>query len=444
MDRGTKNKNIFMFHVNYYEPMIQLSCWFKIVPLVVFVSIIVVAQNFVNASEGPSVKDQNLKVEDLGVRLASPTSMAFIDNNTILVLEKGGDVRLISNGVVQENPVLNVPVDTVSERGLLGIAILNNGTKTGSTTTFGKEVFLYFTESVDGEPRNRIYKYDWDGHDLINPFLLLDLPAEPGPNHDGGKLALGPNNYLYAVVGDLNHRGQVQNIKNGPLPDNTSGILRVDIRDGKAPKDNPFYNVEGDLLDRYFAYGVRNSFGLAIDPITGLLWDTENGQSRYDEINLVKAGFNSGWSKIMGPIAKNPGVTLDQLVSFQNSSYADPVFSWKDNVGVTDIEFLSSSKLGEEYINDIFIGDINNGNMYHFQLNEDRTAVEFESNTIGHHLVADNIEEVSAVTFGTGFNGITDIVTGPDGFMYVLSDAYSDLIFGSQLSGKIYKISPLH
>src|SRR5919201_2018982 len=194
-------------------------------------------------------KDPNLRVETVVTGLSSPTSMAFIDNNNILVLEKGGQVRLVSNGVLQDKPVLQVSVDTESERGLLGIAIMNSTTTGDATTTTtainnNKFVYLYYTESNGADLRNRVYRYSWNGQTqtLVNPTLILDLPALPGPNHDGGKLVIGPDHYLYAVIGDLNHRGKLQNIKDGPDPDDTSVILRVNPNDGSAAKDNPFIN----------------------------------------------------------------------------------------------------------------------------------------------------------------------------------------------------------
>src|SRR5919197_5628187 len=108
----------------------------------------------------PSItQDPNLKVETLVNGLDSPTSMAFIDNNNIMVLEKGGQVRLVSNGALQDKPVLQVSVDTESERGLLGIAIMNcTSTKTTPTALNSNNnksiVFLYYTESNGGDLRN--------------------------------------------------------------------------------------------------------------------------------------------------------------------------------------------------------------------------------------------------------------------------------------------------
>ena len=220
--------------------------------------------------------------------------MTFLNDADILVLEKNsGEVRLISNGILQEEPVLRLDVDTTTltcARGLLGIATMEN------------EVFLYLSElGKDDQPvKNRLYKYQWNeqDHALVNPQLILDLPAIPGPNHPGGKIVIGKDNYLYTAIGDLNNEGQLQNIEDGPPPNDSSVILKISPKDGSPANDNPFlHNADKgkSQMDKYYAYGIRNVFGLAIDPITGFLWEAENGDEDYDEINLVRPGFNSGW-----------------------------------------------------------------------------------------------------------------------------------------------------
>lgn len=172
------------------------------------------------------------------------------------------------------------------------------------TTTFNNEattfVFLYYTEidGLDGDDRkgkepigNRLYRYEFVDNKLINPKILLDLPATPGPRHNGGVVLIGPDNNLYVPVGDIDgsFRGPeaqtvTQNYKNGKEPDGRSGMLRI------TQEDQPV--GEGILgnetpLQLYYAYGIRNSIGLAFDPVSGKLWDTENGPSNSDEINLV-------------------------------------------------------------------------------------------------------------------------------------------------------------
>ena len=374
----------------------------------------------------PTINDPNLSVEAVVAGLSFPTSMAFLDENNILILEKEGSVRLVSNGVLQDTPVLQIPVNSQNERGLLGVEVVNENTITAGTApnegSLQSTVFLYFSEEgggEDGELRNRVYKYQWNGQSLVNPTLILDLPAGPGTNHQGGKLIVGPDGYLYVVIGELQREGQLQNIQGGPAPDDSGVIFRVNPQDGSAASDNPF---QGDALNRYFAYGVRNSFGIAFDPITGLLWDTENGEESYDEINIVNPGFNSGWKAVMGPIS-TAGISENDLVQFPGSNYADPVFSWVESFGITDIEFLNSQQLGQRYANNIFAGDITQGNLYFFEVNENRNGLNFNTQSYPglSDLVADTDDESSSIILGTGFTGITDIETGPDGLLYVLT-----------------------
>jgi aldose sugar dehydrogenase len=183
------------------------------------------------------------------------------------------------NGVLEDKPILEVPVDITSEGGLLGIAVMSEGSNNDTNAANiseplsgkTKTVFLYYTESKGGELLgNRVYKYEWNRRNLINPKLILDLPAFDGPNHDGGKLAMGSDNYLYAIIGDLNHRGKLQNIENGPDPDDTGVIFRIDPNNGSAATNHPFANIDNDALKRYYAYGIRNSFGIAFDPVNGI------------------------------------------------------------------------------------------------------------------------------------------------------------------------------
>jgi glucose/arabinose dehydrogenase len=247
---------------------------------------------------------------------------------------------------------LTEPVDNASERGLLGIAILkednsifnkniisvagkNSPTPIGTRTAKATKVFLYLTESNGGkeQSRNRIYRYDWDSnkHLLLHPKMILDVSALPGPNHNGGKLAIGPDDYLYAVIGNVNAGDSIlQNDKNGRDPHDTSVIFRIDPNNGSPAPNNPLSSLDNNattnkILSKYYAYGIRNSFGITFDPVTGRLWDTENGELSYDEINLVTPGFNSGWQQVMGPISRS-SITTRDLVNLPGSHYADPAF----------------------------------------------------------------------------------------------------------------------
>ena len=382
----------------------------------IIISLVIIVQNNVLYAQ-PSLRDPNLKVESFVSGISLPTSMLFLDENNILVLEKEGNVRLVSNGMLQAQPLVSLTVDSKNERGLLG------------AERVGESVFLYATVK-DGEVINRIYKYTLAGAELTNEEVFMDLPGTPATNHQGGKLAVSNDGYLYSVTGELQRDGKDQNIVNGPDPDFSGAILKINPNDGSPAPNNPFQGDNpNDPLNWYQAYGIRNSFGLGVDPVTGTLWDTENGAQSYDEINLVSPGFNSGWKLAMGPISDS-GRTENDWVSFPNSSYKDPILSFIDSFGITDIEFLNSDKLGAEYSNNAFVGDYGYGNLYRFELNDDRTDFILDSPGLDDRVV-DNDDELDSILFGEGFARVTDIKTGPDGFLYVLS--FDD--------GAIYRIS---
>ncbi len=403
----------------------------------------------------PAINDPNLTMETIATGLNRPTAMTFLGPDDILVLDKdNGIVQRIIDGEVQEEPLIEVPVandNGTNERGLLGMAVA----KLNETTSY---VFLYFTESGDGQTGsdaqgvvpagNRLYRYelvedpDSGSSKLINPKLLLDLPARPGPRYNGGPLLVSQNQSditIYLIIGDLDHhRTQALNYRDGPPPDGTGGIMAIDAEGNPLPNPVLVGQANGKedigMLPYYFAYGIRNSFGMAFDPVTGYIWDTENGPDHDDEINLVRPGFNSGWAAIQGLASapENEGANpQEDLVNFGGKGvYRDPEFSWKNPVGVTAINFLNSTALGDEYANDMFVADINNGRLYHFDLNQDRTSLLLEGPL--EDKVADNVDELDSVIFGTGFRSISDIEVGPDGYLYLL-------LFGP---GKIMRIAP--
>jgi glucose/arabinose dehydrogenase len=388
---------------------------------------------------GPILHDESLAVELVAEGLDLPTSMRFLDDRTLLVLEKNkGQVRVVLDGKLLEEPALQAEVATGPEQGLLGIEIWNGKNDNNNTTS---SVFLYQTQADQENTRNLVYKYLYDENErtLENRTLILDLPGEPGPFHNGGKIAIGPHDgYIYAAIGDVSSGGgMLDNQIPGRPPDDKSVILRVDRDTGAPLQDNPFYNYTGDRekLQRHYAYGIRNSFGMDFEPMTGKLWISENGDDVYDEINIAEPGFNSGWHKIMGPIGRTNMTVENDLIIFDGAKYQDPIFSWYTPVGVTDIEFVNSTKLGEKYHGNLFVGDINNGNLYFFEVNRDRTGIKFQDPRL-FDLVADpvkkgDVSELASLILGEGFRRITDIETGPDGLLYILT--YED--------GKIYRIT---
>ena len=222
-------------------------------------------------------------------------------------------------------------------------------------------------------------------------------------------------------------------------------------------------------LNLYYAFGIRNSFGMDFDPVTGKLWDVETGRYFGEEINLVEPGFNSGWMKAQGIWELNEmlqavGIAspddesfISRLVNFnKKGKYSSPEFTWgRMPVTTSGAAFFHSDRLGKQYENDLFVGDFVNGMIFDFDLNEDRMQLSFDNKGPLKDKLADDAPELEEVIFGYGFGGITDIKIGSyDGYMYVLSldrggdeckPHYPDrscIPYSSTVEGHIFRIVP--
>jgi glucose/arabinose dehydrogenase len=452
-----------------------------------------------SAEAAPSVVDPDLAVRTAVSGLDQPISIAFLGRNDMLVLEKAtGKVKRVVNGTVHST-VLDLPVNSASERGLLGIALDPHFFVSG-------RVYLYWSESSTGADStgldqvpllgNRVDRFSWNGSTLTHDLNIIKIRAfqadEGQPlrgNHDGGVLRFGPDKKLYVVVGDVGRRGQLQNLINGPFgpgipddqfggpqPDNahlTGVILRLND-DGTPPASNPFFAAGGSMggevgtnVQKIFAYGLRNSFGMAFDPVSGNLWEQENGDDSFTEINRVEPGFNSGWVQIMGPperinqfktiettvtpsppdpfaatyfglqqirwsptnIADSPGEALSRLFMLPGAHYSAPEFSWKFEVAPAGIGFLVSRALGPQYENDLFVGAarvfLEGGHLFRFNLTGNRRKIAVDDPRLEDR-VADNVHkweitESETLLFGRNFGIGTDVQTGPNGNLYVVS-----------------------
>jgi glucose/arabinose dehydrogenase len=446
-----------------------------------------------SADPGVYIEDPSLEVEEVADGLESPTSMAFLDENRILVLEKDGKVKEIRDNKVLGVPVLDITskVDDRVERGMLGIAISTNkqddDKEDGEEANPSRYIFLFYTEKIldlnnnectssdcrtNSFVTNRLYRYQLEDNKLVDPKLILEIPGSKSNStfiHLGGTLVTGPDNYLYLTTGDgkgchdyqtcldIIHEGplaaETANMQSGARPSGMGGILRIPISGGE-PVDSEGILGDEYPLNLYYAYGIRNSFGMDFDPVTGKLWDTENGPTFGDEINLVEPGFNSGWAKIQGvwPISNYSQISpslqthrglfvddtnseleydlvSDNLIDFDGKGkYSGPEFTWNETVGVTAMEFISSDHLGEKYENDILVGTFNEGVVYHFDLDDDRKEILLDGSL--DDKVANNSEELEKVVFARGFGAISDIEVGQDGHLYILSIS----------KGKVYKI----
>ena len=472
------------------------------------------------AANAQTLLDPTLSVVTVVSGLSQPISMAFLGPNDFLVTEKAsGQVKRVTNGVVA-GVVLDLAVNSNSERGLLGMALHPD-------FPVRPYVYLYNTQSTTGADSNvagnvpllgnRVDRFRWNGSTLTfdgNIILLRSVQNDlnnvlTNPpsvvlrgNHNGGVLRFGPDGKLYIVIGDNGRRGAMQNIYpglleggaddafGGPLPDDahlTGVILRLND-DGSTPKDNPFHQSGkrlaeriggangaevGRNLQRIYAYGVRNSFGMTFDPVKGDLWTTENGGRAFDEINHVERGFNGGWVQSMGPLervgefraleiaagvnaangspaglqqARFPATAIadehneakQRMFDVPGSHLRDPEFSWKYAVPPAALGFINGNGLGAQYDGDLIVGSAvrrlvanlpsvipNNGHLYRFRLNGGRNHFQFDDDRLTDK-VADNTgvddfrTEGDEILFGLNFGIVTDIQTGSDGAVYLV------------------------
>jgi glucose/arabinose dehydrogenase len=456
------------------------------------------------------VLDPNLQVTTvLNSGLNQPIGIVFLGANDFLVLEKAsGQVKRVIGGVIQPTPVIDLPVNSNSERGLLSLVLHPNFPAT-------PYMYIRWTESSTGADStvvsevpllgNRVDRYIWNGSTLSfdrNLIMLrsrqmdnIAVTGHPGTNnaneqanHNGGVMRFGPDGKLYLFMGDQGRRGWLQNLPNGPFltpplvddnfggpaPDNahlTGFIMRLND-DGTTPTDNPFYAAGaamggevGANIQKVFSYGHRNGFGMAFDPVSGSLWDTENADDAFSELNRVIPGMNGGWIQIMGPLSRfaefksiettlfgsnmqqvrfpptrlayTAAVAQSRMFMLPGATYVDPDFSWKYEIGPAGTTFVTGNALGPEYNGTLWIGSARSfqqvggtgGSLYRFRMTPDRMHVDVSADPRLADRVADNMfraqkfdpTESESLIIGQGFGTTPSIEQGPDGNLYVVS-----------------------
>ena len=342
------------------------------------------------------IKNHSLIIEEYVSGLNWPTGLDFVGHDLFVTEKNSGNVLLIRDGKIIDNPILKIDVSTGKEEGVLGIL------------TRDSTVYIHYTTRnlADDSTSNWYYSYYWNGEKLIEPKLLKQIDGGTEAHNSGPMIFYLDT--VYAILGDLNNRqGKSQNYLVGDF-DYSSSIFELED--------------ENSLI----AIGIRNSFGITVDPVTENLWITENGPEQMDEINLVYPKFNSGWSSIMGPSIGN------QIIDLHDTEfvYSEPEFSWEKPVSPTAISFITSDKFSQ-FHNSVLVGDFNTGTLYEFKLNNERTGFVFKNRELTD-LVLNMNDFSNEIVLATGFMGITDIQEGPDGLLYILSLG----------DGKIYRVKP--
>jgi len=239
-----------------------------------------------NISSGEAKSQTNFRVETVASGLEVPWVIDFLPNGNLLFTERPGRVRIIENGKLRAAPVFTVPdVEPSSESGLMDLSLHPN---------FAENNFVYlaYAYASDGK-RVRVVRYKFDGNQFTEPKTIIEnIPA--APNHAGTRSRIGPDGKLYITTGDAT---------DSDLAQNTASLAGKTLRlndDGTVPADNPLVNQTG-ARPEIWTYGHRNAQGLAWQPGSNLMFQTEHGPSGFDgpgggdEVNIVERGKNYGW-----------------------------------------------------------------------------------------------------------------------------------------------------
>ncbi len=259
----------------------------KIICAVLLISLLATFGSF-NA-KGQPVNESSLHTQVIASNLQVPWEIVFAPDGRIFFTERTGNLRVIENGTLADTPVATIPVTSIGEGGLLGLALDPN---------FEKNHFLYlcFTYSDPTGLYNRVSRFIESNDTISSEKILIDkIPANT--YHDGGRIKFGPDDKLYVTTGDAGKPESAQDI-------NYLGgkILRINS-DGTIPSDNPFTGSP------VYSYGNRNPQGLDWDPRNGNLIETEHGPSdapgengwvAHDKVNLIISGKNYGWPYVIG------------------------------------------------------------------------------------------------------------------------------------------------
>lgn len=339
--------------------------------------------------------------------LENPWGLVFLPNGDMLITEKPGRLRVIRDGKLQEAPVSGVPkVLALGQGGLMDIAL---------HPKFEENRYLYLTYSTGTEQANRTVlargKYE-DGKLTDVKTLLEAKPDKPGGQHFGSVLEWLPDGTLLMSVGDggnppLMVDGILARENGQRLDRHLAKVLRLND-DGSSPEDNPFVGKE-DAKPEVYTWGNRNIQGLGIDRATGRVWANEHGPFGGDELNLIERGSNYGWPDVTYGL----DYQTKEPVSEQKTApgMVDPKVVWSPSKGPSGLLVYSGDKF-PKWKGSILSGGLVTQDIRRLTLDGTRVVSE-ESLPIGRR--------------------VRDIVQGPDGFVYVLTD---------HKDGELFRLEP--
>lgn len=338
------------------------------------------------------------KIETLVDGLSYPWAMAFLPDGDMLVTERSGQLRRISDGKLQAEPIANIPALYVAGQGGLLDIILDPGFETNH------RVFISFSIGTKSANATRVISARLEGNKLEDISTIFTAsPGKDTPHHFGARLALMPDQTLLITVGEgFDYREQAQFLDN-----HFGKLIRIN-KDGSVPSDNPFIGLEG-VLPEIWSYGHRNAQGLLISA-DGTVWLHEHGPRGGDELNRILPGKNYGWPAITHGVDYS-GAYVSPYVEAEGME--QPVTYWVPSIAPAGFCEYTGNQFPDWQ-----------GNLFVAALAEKSV----------HRLVMENGKVKSQQTLFTELEQrIREVRAGPDGFLYLLTD--SD-------EGKILRVSP--
>jgi len=344
-----------------------------------------------------NTKVGTIKVETVAKRLEEPWGLAFLPDGRMLVTEKAGRLRIVTMDGTTSEPLKGVPeVDAKGQGGLLDVAIDPNFATNGL-------VYLSYSEGGDGGAGTAVSrgKLGADGLDDVK-VIFRQEPKVDSDLHFGSRLAFSPDGKLFVTLGERFKFDPAQDLSN-----HLGKIVRINP-DGSVPDDNPFVGREG-ALPEIWSYGHRNPQGAAIHPETGRLWENEFGPRGGDELNIPEAGKNYGWPVVSwgnnydGTVIPDPP-THPELV--------DAIYQWTPVISPSGMTFYTADAI-PGWKGNLLIGGLSSKAIVRLTLDGDKVTDE------------------ERIPMGAR---IRNVVQGPDGAVYALTDKEKGKILRLTLS----------
>jgi glucose/arabinose dehydrogenase len=308
------------------------------------------------AATGWSAATAAVKAVPVKRNLQKPTGFTFDPKGRIWYVEKdSGEVRILTPGTGADRLFFDISkVNADGERGGLGIALHPRW----PAKPF---VYVYVTrKGSTGRIENQLLRIRAQSGRAVGWTVLFRWAVSGATNHNGGRIVFGPDGNLWIVTGENADPANSQQ-----LGDPRGKILRI-RPDGSVPANNPFGT-------RVWAYGIRNSFGMAFDPKTNKLWETENGPSCNDEINLIQKAGNYAWGPSwqcpQSPTAADTNADGPKPRRFPKARFVSPI-------GITGATFCAGCGLGPSFGGDLLFGDVNTATIRAIDLNATRTGFD--------------------------------------------------------------------